>query len=40
LFRQNRTRTWDTVIIRVREALLQFIEGQHAGRMSGAQSAI
>jgi len=40
LFRQNHTRTWDAVIIRVREALLQFIECQHAGWMSGAQSAI
>jgi hypothetical protein len=40
LFRQDHTRTWDAVIIRVREALLQFIECQHAGRMSGAQSAV
>jgi hypothetical protein len=40
LFRQNHTRTWDTVIIRVREALLHLIKGQHAGRISGAQSAI
>jgi tetratricopeptide (TPR) repeat protein len=40
LFRQNHTRTWDTVIIRVRAALLHLIEGLHAGRISGAQSAI
>ncbi len=32
LFRQDQTRTWDAVIIHVREALLQFIESQHTGR--------
>jgi hypothetical protein len=40
LFRQNHTRTWDAVIVRVREALLQFIEGQHAWPMNEAQSTI
>jgi hypothetical protein len=40
LFRQDHTRTWDTVIVRIREALLQLIENQHAGRIGGASSAI